>query len=176
MGWYYTNNASKKEIVEQVLRETAPGVVAHSVKGSILWTVEQSAQGVKYIGCYLLRGGTRRDPGYGYKAMDESCGPCYYDPPQKFLAMAPDPAKGYSTEWRAKVAEYQKAQAAQRELTRNVVAGCKITLKPEFGKGMTLDVIAVKGKKIRAVGCVDGRTYGVAPRMIAAIEYQLTSA
>ncbi len=178
MGWTFTMDKDKAGMVEELLagaRRPGNHLVAHRVIGNTLWTVEDLEQSegrrLKVIGCYRLA--KEKGYGWGYKAMDEGMGPCYYDVPLKFLELQPNPLNRYSEEWRAKVVAYHASKTAQRELARNIVAGCRITLKPEYGKGMTLEVISVEGKKIRARA--NGLTYRVAPRMVASIEYQLTS-
>jgi hypothetical protein len=136
MGWTHTKGATKASIVagliadqprhpgcrwsnsEQKIVETGFDVesktLAHKVVRNTLWTVcevvhykegkEFSRQ--RFIGCYLL--GSAQRYGWGYKAMDESMEPFYYDCPLSFLDKVPV----VKPEWRAKVKEYHQKKIA----------------------------------------------------------------
>lgn len=116
MGWYYTYGAAKQDIISELLQgwETDKAKVhtlASSVKGNVLWTVKEyldkESGGIKrYICCDLLGDG---GDGWGYKPMDESMGPLYYDCPLHYLNMVPDPG-GFATSWREKVRHYHGAR------------------------------------------------------------------
>jgi hypothetical protein len=96
MGTYYTNGATRQDIVDEILQplKKAGVLVESSVKHErdgepVLWTVEAGERdGEKYqfIGCYVLR----NDPsGWGYKPMDETMGPYFYSVPKSWLVKYP---------------------------------------------------------------------------------------
>ena len=125
MGTYYTYGASRKYIIEQILKEATytntldehsfgNSVLAHCLRGNVLWTANESHVDGKvhdrWIGCYLLNRGN--GDGWGYRPMDEDMGPCYWTCPVSYLALARRcrvPSK-YSLEWREKVSEYATRQ------------------------------------------------------------------
>lgn len=98
------------------------GTVTKCMRGRIsgtLYTVEERrylrketsevVYSDRFIGVYLIE---YRKPkkddvygGWGYKPMDESCGPHVVSCPLKYLDMVPDPG-GYATEWRKNVREW----------------------------------------------------------------------
>ena len=86
MGWTFTCGATKHDIVEEVLGELGHRVIDYRICSNTLWFVCRSARG-EYIGCFLLAsdGGF----GWGYKDMEESMHPYYYDCPLDFLDLAP---------------------------------------------------------------------------------------
>jgi hypothetical protein len=96
--------------------------LAHCLRGNHLWAVvelvdEQETRPERYIACYLLaydkscRGG-------GYKDMDESLHPFYYDCPLGYLAMAPIACEA----WREAVRAYHA------RLRRRFEVGQKVAL------------------------------------------------
>jgi hypothetical protein len=113
MGWtfpYHTD--SKQDLIRDLTmpqdcpeRDTVFRTLKQCVRGNVLWTLHESGkvgETRKWIGCYLLakHGGDT----WGYKDMDESMGPCYYNCPISYLDAADEPQEGgYAVEWRAKV-------------------------------------------------------------------------
>jgi len=122
MGWYYTKNANKEDIIKQILdpiREN-DNLVDHRVVYEddchVLWTVEKGEKDghpYQFIGCYLIQSIINRLHGlidWGYKPMDETMGPYYYSVPQEWLDKYPfiaipehESLKKYSEEWRIRV-------------------------------------------------------------------------
>lgn len=45
---------------------------------------------------------------FGYKDMDETCGPCYYDCPMSILDLLTPTDNEYANEWREKCRYYHK--------------------------------------------------------------------
>jgi len=110
MGWLFTLGQSRKELVE---RRTMPwqrtqpdGTVvtstclAHCYRGcvfsGVLWSVwertwtkdnQNVQEPERWIGCDLLA--YQSGYGWGFKDLDESCGPYYFSCPLGYLAMAP---------------------------------------------------------------------------------------
>jgi hypothetical protein len=113
MGWYYTNGASKSDIIAELNRthesETAKyETLASCVRGNVLWQLRQTTnkttgEEMRYIGCNILGG----DPdGWGYKDMDETCGPYYNNCPLSYLERCTEPVNDYSRQFRDRVRAY----------------------------------------------------------------------
>jgi hypothetical protein len=97
--------------------------------------IEIAGSKKRFIAIYLCKfyGGRGRADGWGYKDMDESCGPNEVHCPLSFLQLAPDPAPGncggcgkcgtcWSRSWRDKVRSYH----ADAEMKRRTLAGLKV--------------------------------------------------
>lgn len=89
MGTFYTNGATKADIVDQILKGLHNHLVDYCMKSEggeeILWTVtkgEHDGETYQLISCYLLR---EAPCGWGYKPLDETMGPCYYSVPREWL-------------------------------------------------------------------------------------------
>lgn len=124
MGTYYTDGASRRDIVADLTKgwesETARSVtLKNCLRGNVLWTVEEVTpkgdKGDRFIGCYLLRPHPR---GWGYKPMSESMGPYYYTCPLGYLNMVPvaDAA------WREDVRSTHANKVANQRLKRAVAS------------------------------------------------------
>lgn len=115
MGWSYTKNATRRDIIEYWTGK--PGDVfpaalgegwqclAHSTRGNVLWTVEQRPDGHRFIGCMLLS--KERGYGWGSKAMEESMHPYYYSCPLAYLDMVPQA----NAAWREGVRAYHERRS-----------------------------------------------------------------
>ena len=124
-GWY-----TRKDVIHHLLTADEPRLttLAHCVRGNILWTVQKwDNTSDPFIGCYILLGpvkGDGNDPyACGYKDMDESMHPYYYNCPVRYLDMAPETCP----EWRAIVR--REAAAKATPLKVGLIAelkGCKI--------------------------------------------------
>lgn len=146
MGWSYTRDASKQDIIDEITRTqlSASGckefkTLKKSVRGNVLWTVTEvtdsdTGAAERFIGCFLLAS----DPGYGwgYKAMEESMHPYYYTCPLGYLDMAPAACE----EWRLKVRQYHANQRRKIEIGERVdLVECRVPwveitrLKPLLG-------------------------------------------
>ncbi|MFO6370232.1 hypothetical protein, partial [Pseudomonas aeruginosa] len=95
-------------------------VIAHALRGNVLWSVTQvtakadgvhrdlaPGQSLRYIRCDLLQ---RSGGQWGYKPLDESMHPYYYSCPLSYLDLAPE----QSADWRAGVRAYH----AQRRIPK----------------------------------------------------------
>ncbi|MCS7637428.1 hypothetical protein N0390_33235, partial [Pseudomonas aeruginosa] len=99
-------------IAPQETERASVKVIAHALRGNVLWSVTEvtakvegvhrhlaPGQSLRYIRCDLLeRSGGR----WGYKPLDESMHPYYYTCPLSYLDLAPE----QSTDWRAGVRAY----------------------------------------------------------------------
>jgi len=100
MGWYYTDGASKQDIISELITDGQlhqekgfyRKCLEHSVRGNELYSVwtlcDRDNQEIdidnRWIGVDIL---TADKDGWGYKPMDESVHPYYYRCPLKFLKM-----------------------------------------------------------------------------------------
>lgn len=116
MGWIFSRQ-SRSELIARLIepQETeraSAKVIAHALRGNVLWSVAEltakvedvhrdlaSGQSLRYIRCDLLE---RSGNEWGYKSMDESMHPYYYSCPLRYLDMAPE----QSRDWREGVRAY----------------------------------------------------------------------
>ena len=126
MGWLYldecrTNTALVDEIKRDLAQNKDITVLDSALTsgGRHLW-VAMEYRGVRFVMLYLMS--TSRGA-WGYKDMDESMGPCYYDCPKRLLAVTEhypkeveEPRSKYALEWREKVIAYHAEQKNKREV------------------------------------------------------------
>ncbi|RTB44101.1 hypothetical protein [Pseudomonas aeruginosa] len=116
MGWLYTRQ-SRSELIAELIKpqeteRASVKVIAHALRGNVLWSVAEvtakvdgvhrdlaPGQSLRYIRCDLLQGSAGE---WGYKSLDESAQPYYYSCPLSYLKLAPE----LSPEWRAGVHAY----------------------------------------------------------------------
>jgi hypothetical protein len=88
-------------------------ILATRVVGSHVWQAIQLQDGRRMVSLVLiLHGGGE----WGYKGMDETMGPVYYDCPLSLLELVGDPIGSYAVAWREKVRAYHAAKKAKRTL------------------------------------------------------------
>ena len=124
MGWYYSQQTRSEliaELIEPFENERARiEVIAHALRGNVLWSVSEvtakvegvhrvlaPGQSLRYIRCDLLQ---RDGEQWGYKPMDESASPYYHSCPLRYLDMTPE----LSPEWRKGVRAYHARARARR--------------------------------------------------------------
>jgi hypothetical protein len=105
MGWYYGYNSSRADIIREITSDGAK-TLRKFTSGNILWTVQETKTGERFIGCYLLQ---RSSDGWGYKPMEESMHPYYYSCPLAFLKEVPVA----SADWRQGVCIYHEKRNAR---------------------------------------------------------------
>jgi hypothetical protein len=131
MGWLYGWD-TRKQLVDHLIKGNGVTTLKHCFKGNNLWAVQEGYKSdgtpIRFIGLYLLRGSNGSRDGWGYKDMDESAGPYYFNCPLSYLDMVACPG-GHATEWREGVRAYH-AKANQK-----LVAGQRIML---YGKEYTV--------------------------------------
>lgn len=164
MGWDFTHQATKKDIINQLIARKQSGhkhwnTVDFSVRGNILWMLEEytdtdAMTNERYIVCALLK--SQRGYGWGYKDMTEAMEPFYYNCPLKFLDRAPVTCQ----EWRNKVRMYHAQQAHKKDVLRILEVGDKLILK-----GSTIPHVIVSSlKPLR--GTYQNKAYHIPPRFI----------
>jgi hypothetical protein len=160
MGWLFeTHPSSKSDYVDRVLkRNFAPAnpdstctLLDHSLRGNHLWLLVKAGDQGPFIGLFLLE---CHDGCWGYKDMDESMGPYYYDCPLRFLRQAPEPDNAGRDHdrsgrgWRDHVREHH-AKVRQQRLNRPRVGDQVVLTAETFGAGYagTYRVQADLGRK-----------------------------
>lgn len=116
MGWLFTSR-TRSELIRDLIQpeeheRATVRVVAHTLRGNVLWSVAEvtakvegvhpdlaPGESMRYIRCDLLQ---RSGGQWGYKGMDESMHPYYYSCPLSYLDLAPE----RSADWRAGVRAY----------------------------------------------------------------------
>ncbi len=133
MGWTYPNGVSRKELIQQRTRTwereindvlVRSNCIAHCFRGGrfsgVLWAVwertferdgKQVEKTQRWITCDLIR---CYSGDWGYKDMDESCGPYYFSCPQSYLTMVSLEQYGGNAEWRSQVRLYHQKQLENR--------------------------------------------------------------
>jgi hypothetical protein len=115
MGWIFATFEYRQALIDELTQSYESENAFHtcveykSMPG-IVWAVweqvdKHTGKASRYITCYLIKG---KIPNVGYKAMDESMGPCYYSCPLEYLDMVPEPQSKYSEGWRDKVRAHHK--------------------------------------------------------------------
>lgn len=136
MGWLFCEEHTKDSLRQELTREQPRNngyfkTLQSQFRGNTLWCLHESYDGektVRFIGCYLF---ARNDGMWGYKDMDESMGPCYYNCPVSYIDKATEPINSYAEEWRKKVRLHAEAAAAQNAKKPKIgelwsLIGCKI--------------------------------------------------
>lgn len=129
MGWTFSNKwQSKQDVVNE---RTRGGLVPHRLVGTHLWYIAEATTGHKII---CLDRIMYSQGEYGYKAIDETMHPFYYDCPLSLLkqaspvvseAPAPDGAlvSADAARWRERVHEHHADTKARRASVAALKAG-----------------------------------------------------
>lgn len=166
MGWTFINGKSRADIIRDCTadHELVGGgrlrTLRKSFRGNTMYTLleMQSRDGTttKFIGVTLLQ---RSGDAWGYKDMDETAEPFYYDCPLSFLDEADAPSCESATKWRQTVRDRAAADAAKR---------------PEVGQTWQLTDGCRPGQvKISSLkplqGVANGITFRIPRRMLATV-------
>lgn len=114
MGWtfpYHTYN--RKTLIQERIttfksEKFVVEVVRHCVRGNNLWKLmqvtRQDGSVERFIALDLMSkaGGET----WGYKDLEDSCGPCYYNCPLSYVEACTATSSEYATKWRNNVREY----------------------------------------------------------------------
>lgn len=120
MGWTFSPSWRTKEaVVAELLGDGYHKTIAHRLVGHSLWCVKEGPKDGRYIALFLLQSSRH---GWGYKDMDESCHPYYYNCPLSFLALRTCKTGKYAAEWLAKVYEFHGVSPGQGALALEVPA------------------------------------------------------
>jgi hypothetical protein len=147
MGWTFPFNARRSDVIDDLTREqkTANGGVFRTLRkcfrGNTMYALHESGpegETRKWIAVYLLQ---RSEGSWGYKDMDESMHPYYYDCPVSYLDEADEPTSDGAREWRAEVRRLAAERASKKPKKGETwtLVGCRIpevkitSLKPLRG-------------------------------------------
>jgi len=94
---------TKAQLVAYLNTSLSPGytLIKHSVVGNHLWQLFSRPDGTRLIGLCLMSSGGRH--GWGYKGVNETAHPHYYDCPMSLLNAAHPAQNDSSAEWRKRV-------------------------------------------------------------------------
>ena len=133
MGWDFTKDASRHDIVKECLSGGAKPAeyfpIAHKTVGNCLWVVfehNSEDRNARFIALYLLQ--KQNGFGWGYKAMEESMGPIEVCCPLQFLEIAPLPQSPYAQNWREKVRAYHAEKERIAGVVKRAESGEQIAL------------------------------------------------
>lgn len=116
MGWTHcyawrTAAQAKAGILQEI---EASRVLAHGGSGNEFYVALRGREGrPDFIALFLL---SQSDGCWGYKDMDESMGPIYYNVPKKVLKAVPNPPCESAARWRAAVAKVAEDKAAKKAI------------------------------------------------------------
>jgi hypothetical protein len=148
MGWTFIRGASRSDIITEVTKDQslADGGVLRTLRkclrGNTMYSLlecTRPGKKVKLISVTLLQ---RSSDGWGFKEMDETCGPYYYSCPLSFLLEADAPENETARQWRQSVRDRITADASKRPCigeTWQLASGCSpnqveiTSLKPLLG-------------------------------------------
>ncbi len=138
MGWLFQNKKLRHETpVQYIIRELthtsgprqATVLAAAAVGGTIYAAVRNTdtETGQNYVFCAVILFKNNGRDGFGYKDMDESCGPCEVDCPDRIFKLlspiAEMPSPGYAAEWRDRVTAAKAQRNTARKMLRRLSVG-----------------------------------------------------
>jgi len=98
---FYSRNDVVDNLVNQYTSERFSIIDRKATNfGRHLWMLIQPKEGPSFI-CLFKLSSYRGD--WGYKPIDESMGPCYWDCPVSLIQQADPPTTEYATQWRSRV-------------------------------------------------------------------------
>lgn len=159
MGWLFTDGATRRQVIDRLTEDQSKDGRVHRtlkkcLRGNTMYALHETGpEGAtkKWICVYLLaRDGNY---GWGYKDVEETCGPVHQDCPVQYLDECDEPGNQWAKEWR----EACRARAALRA-----------SRKPKMGETWMLS----NGQNYRIIslrplrGVKDGTTYKIPRRML----------
>lgn len=156
MGWYYTDGATRRDIIdeltkEQVTETTVFRTLRKCFRGNTMYALHESGPPAgpltKWISVYLLQ---RHKDSWGYKPLPEDALPYYFDCPLSYLDEADEATTENAKEWRAGVREVAEKRASK---------------KPKVGETWTLEGCKIKEVEIVSLRPLHGRTAGTTYRI-----------
>ena len=104
MGWLYSERwPTRKDLIDHITTQTP--TLKHCCTGNNLWCVHE-VKGIRFVCLYLMQfhGGSFKY--WGYKDVDESTGPHYFNCPLSYLEGLTEPCNDYSRDWREEVRKH----------------------------------------------------------------------
>lgn len=171
MGWLFLQGASRRDIIAEVTAERHNDdngfrirTLRHCCRGNVLYALYETTRGdgitQKWICVVQMQRG--QDDSWGYKDVDESMGPIYFDCPVSYLDDADPPINESAAEWREAV----RARAAARALHN--------AKRPKVGevwtcRGATCKKVRIteaKGARIVALNLTGGGLFRIPKRLL----------
>jgi len=132
MGWTFCRNWTRKTLIDYLLSPEYNGntfkVIAHTCTGNNLWVVfertPEKEKPYRFIALYLMQNGGDGH-GWGYKDMDESCGPYFYNCPLSYLELATPTHEisEHGIEWRENVKRYWERKKNAAAMVKGMKQG-----------------------------------------------------
>lgn len=154
MGWTFIHSISlyrsKREYIDRNCctwdgADTKGEVVKSAMVGSTYYaavrrTNKGTGQGYVFGVVVLTRSAPRDPDGYtfGYKDMDESMGPCYYDCPAGILDLLDPTEQEYALNWRQKCRDQKVATAEGRRRAPKIGDRIRLAEPLKFTDGASL--------------------------------------
>ena len=131
MGSYYTYGATRKDVIAELTQGftteagTGTQAIKHCARGNILYVVHESTTATetyRFIGVYIL---LKDREGWGYKPMDETMMPYYFNCPVSYIELAEEKPKAgglgeSSHKWRFRVREEQALRSRKFRVGQTV--------------------------------------------------------
>lgn len=152
MGWTfynvmtdYTGKVNRKAECDKLLTwnsdRSAGKVIKSAMRGSVYYAAfehtDKLTNEVKVVGAvFLTSSDIKNGCNFGYKDMDETCGPGYYDCPLSIIKLLSETDNQAALDWRKKCIE--KAQNKKTSWLKNVGIGEKIVYTRHDGKEIVL--------------------------------------
>jgi hypothetical protein len=122
MGWLFSDRwATRADLVKHLRRPERFGenrelLRATTIGNNHWYLVRIKDTGRVWIGLDLMQGGGRHNPGWGYKDLDESVGPCECNCPLAYIKAASpvEAGVGYAHDFRERVRRYHAKMASKR--------------------------------------------------------------
>ena len=156
MGWLYSRQwATRADLVRHLRRPERFGerceLVRACAAGGHHWYLARDREtGLHWIGLDLMQSG--RGDGWGYKDMDESCGPTAVDCPLAYLAASHAEPEGFAATWRERVRSYHAARRSRPVPVPGLwisYGGKPYQLAEPAGRGRGWHVVDVFGARYR---------------------------
>lgn len=156
MGWSFFNEFDRKGMIAW-LRQAYVGerydLKKSTTIGNNFWALLQSkADGGFVIAMDRIEGGTKRDPGWGYKSMSHLDG---VNCPMKYLDSLAPPADSTEFIWREQVRQFHEKSHAMKDTKAALAAGTIVCLGEK--KFRLVRNLARKGWEVFCLD--DDRTY-----------------
>ncbi|KVP17285.1 hypothetical protein [Burkholderia ubonensis] len=128
MGWTYFHDYTRADVIQHLRRSLQCGgqvVRRSSAVGNNFWALLAMPDGRLTIAHAIIRGGTRKDPGWGYKDLSHRDG---NDCPVDYLRFLPDTEDYKELDWREAVREHHRKKVAMRNQKKSLEPGAELTL------------------------------------------------
>ena len=115
MGWMFSTDwPTRRALIDDLLSPPLIGtdkkVIRHCCVGNNLWTLNQRVDenGITYrwIILFKLQKHGKNYPYWGYKSIEETCGPVDITCPLSYIDACTEPYNEYSRNWREEVRKY----------------------------------------------------------------------